>query len=136
MQYIKLLIYLFLRIGVLALKILAPDGPPSAVKGDYLNQTAIYVTWSIIPIQSRNGIIQSYNIAYRQKNSSGEWTVISVDAKTFRIEIGHLQYNKFYDVKVAGRTSIGQGPYSAVISIRTDAYGMQFTIILIFILAI
>ena len=116
--------------------ILAPDGPPTAVKGGYLNQTAIYVTWSVIPILSRNGIIQSYNIAYRLKNSSGEWKVISVDAKTLRMEIGHLQYSKFYDIKVAGRTSIGQGPYSAVISIRTDSYGMKFTMILIFILVI
>ena len=116
--------------------ILAPDGPPTAVKGGYLNQTAIYVTWSVIPFQSRNGIIQSYNIAYRQKNSSEDWNVSLVDSQTFRMEIGHLNYNTFYDFKVAGRTSIGQGPYSAVISIRADAYGMKFTMTLIFILAI
>ena len=127
---------LFLLIGILKLKILAPDGSPTAVKGGYLNQTAIYVTWSVIPVQSRNGIIQSYNIAYKQKNSSEDWKVTLVDSQTFRMEIGHLKYNKFYDVKVAGRTSTGQGPYSAVISIKTDAYGMKFTKLLIFILAI
>ena len=101
-----------------------------------MNQTTIYVTWNVIPILSRNGIIQSYNIAYRKTNSSEDWKVTSVDSQTFRVEIGHLQYNKFYDVKVAGRTLIGQGPYSAAISIRTDAYGIKFRMILIVILAI
>ena len=51
------------------------------------------------------------------------------------MEIGQLQYNKFYEVKVSGRTLIGQRPYSSVISIRTDGYGMQFIMLLLIILA-
>ena len=136
LQNVKLFTYLYLLMAALTLKILAPDGIPTAFKGGYMNQTAIYVTWNVIPILSRNGIIQSYNIAYRKTNSSEDWKVISVDSQTFRVEIGQLQYNTFYNVKVAGRTLIGQGPYSAAISIRTDSYGMKFLMLIIIILAI
>ena len=115
--------------------ILAPNAPPTAVKGGYTNPAEIYVTWDPISILSRNGIIVHYNIAYKQKNSSESWKVISVDSQTFRVEIGQLQYNKFYEVKVSGRTLIGKGPYSSVISIRTDGYGMQFIMLLLIILA-
>ena len=94
-----------------------------------MNQTAIYVTWSAIPILSRNGIIVNYSIAYKLANSSEDWKVISVGPQIFRAEISQLKYSKFYDVKVAGRNVIGQGPYSAVISIRTDSYGMKFLMV-------
>ena len=82
---------------------------------------------------SRNGIIVNYDIAYKQTNSSDDWKVISVGPQAFKAEISLLQYGKFYDVKVAGSTSVGLGPYSGVISIRTDAYGMKLIIILIVI---
>ena len=101
-----------------------------------MNQTAIYVTWNVIPTLSRNGIIVKYSIAYKQANSSDSWKVMSVDPQTFRAEITQLQYDKTYDIKVAGKTSVGQGPYSAAISIRTDAYGIELLIIVICFLKI
>lgn len=54
--------------------------------------------------------------------------MISVDSQRFRIEIGSLHFNKLYDVRVAGKTSVGVGSYSIPISLRPDAYGMRFTI--------
>ena len=112
----------------------APDGPPTAVKSGHLNHTSIYVTWNTVPNLSQNGIIVKYNIAYKQANSSEDWKVISAGPQIFRAEISQLQNNKIYEVKVAARTLVGQGPYSAVISIRTDAYGMKFIMLLIAIL--
>ena len=118
----------YLLIETLPLYISAPDGPPTSVRGGYTNRTAIFVTWKAIPMLSRNGIIVNYNVAYKQKDLLESWKIISVGPQTFRADISHLQYNKIYDVKVAGRTAIGVGPYSAAIAIRTDAYGMQFII--------
>ena len=116
--------------------ILVPNGSPRSVQGGVVNLTAIYVTWNVIPKQSQNGVILNYNVAYKQNDSSQGWKVISTDSKTFRAEIGNLQYNKIYEVKVAGRTSIGRGPYSVPISIRTDVYGMKLILYLIFRLSI
>ena len=113
-----------------------PNGSPTLVDGGIVNLTAIYITWIAIPKQSQNGVILNYQVAYKQKDASEGWKVISTDSKTFRTEIGHLQYNRVYDVKVAGKTSIGQGPYSVPISIRTDVYGMEFIICLIYKLSI
>ena len=101
-----------------------------------MNQTAIYITWNTIPILYQNGVVQNYSIAYKEKISSEDWKFISVDSHKRSVEIGHLHDNKVYDVKVAGSTAIGQGPYSAAISIRADAYGMKFIMILIVTLAI
>ena len=109
-----------------------PDHSPTSVAGGFVNGTTIYVTWGVIPLRFRNGIIQSYSVAYKQKNSSEDWKVISVNSQRFRIEIGSLHYNKLYDVRVAGKTSVGVGPYSIPISIRTDGYGMKFKILISF----
>ena len=69
--------------------------------------------------------IHSYQIAYRQTGSSDEWKVITVDSHIFRIVIGSLRFNTFYDVKVAGSNTAGLGPYSSPTSIRTDGHGMS-----------
>ena len=40
------------------------------------------------------------------------------------ISTGRLEYYTVYEFKVAGKTVIGQGPFSSPTDIRTDAYGM------------
>ena len=91
--------------------------------GAFLSETRIYVTWDIIPVPSQNGIIDNYTIGYRIKNSTDDWKFTIVDAPNMRVEIGGLSYYTLYDVRVAGRTAIGLGPYSEPVYIRTDAYG-------------
>ena len=110
-----------------------PVGSPASVAGGFINHTSIYFTWAAIPVQSQNGIIQRYKVAFRQTNSSEVWKTLSVDSKSFRAEMGKLKFNMLYDVKVAGETSVGQGPYSIPISIRTDAIGEESIELLILI---
>ena len=102
---------------------IVPGGSPKSVSGGFVSETELYVTWEKIPVSLQNGIIRSYKIAIRMKDSSEEWNVTSVNSQTFRKDIGGLRYYTLYDVKVAGETSRGLGPYSFPIYIRTDAYG-------------
>lgn len=105
----------------LIIAFLAPKDSPKSVSGGFLSETIIYVTWSIIPVPSQNGIILSYEIAYRKKDSEEEWNLKTVNGQTLRVEIARLDYYTLYNFKVAGRTEAGMGPYSDPISIRTDA---------------
>ena len=103
--------------------LLVPTDSPKNVIGGFISSTEINATWDIIPVPFQNGIIRSYNISYKLNASSADWMFTSVDSQKLKVEIGNLQYYTLYDVKVAGRTSIGLGPYSAPVSIRTDANG-------------
>lgn len=78
------------------------------------------ISWGDVAFSDRNGIITDY-IVTLMKTSTGAW--ISTDllpqgqhsyAKT------GLKYWTVYDVIVSARTSVGQGPSSNPIQIRTD----------------
>ena len=102
-----------------------PDDSPASFTGGFVNDTAIYVAWAAIPVLSQNGVIQRYEVAFRKTNSSEAWKTLSVDSKTYSVDIVNLKFRTLYDVKVAGKNSVGQGPYSVLISIRTDLIGEE-----------
>ena len=108
--------------------LLVPTDSPKSVAGGFISDTEIYVTWKIIPGPFQNGIIRSYKIAFKLNDSSKTWKTTSVDSQKLRVVLGNLEYYTLYDVKVAGETSLGLGPYSAPVSIRTDAHGNQMLI--------
>ncbi len=89
--------------------------------------------WDVIPLDDRNGIITAYNISYRKSDTSDPWQSGSVDAATFFFNATELDNYQFYDFKIAGFTVVGIGPFSNIITIRTDADGKSIMFNVVFL---
>ena len=74
----------------------------------------------------RNGIIRKYAVQYKIKDSSSAWQEIVVGSDSLTLHVMELEYYTFYQFQIAAETSVGRGPFSSVIFIRTDAYGKIF----------
>ena len=101
----------------------APDAPPENLTGNYTNATAIDLNWNRVPEENRNGIITSYAVQYRIKDSQSSWKEIAVGANIFTLHVAKLEYYTTYEFRIAAETVIGRGPFSNFTYIRTDAYG-------------
>ena len=79
------------------------------------------MTWDDIPVEHQNGIILGYKLYLRKASTVEEWLIHEIDSKSFS-KTG-LEFWTIYDVKVSGRTSVGEGNSSEVIKVRTDEDG-------------
>ena len=72
-----------------------------------------------------NGIGLGYEVQYRLKDASGNWTSKLLSGSSNRQHLADdlLKY-RVYEFKVAARTSKGSGPFSPVKEERTKEDGM------------
>ena len=73
-----------------------------------VNFVALNVSWKEIPAAQRNGLIKHYMVEYRKRWSSIVKTE-TVSEDKLSIKLKNLDPGT-YDVRVAGRTSVGTGP--------------------------
>ena len=68
------------------------------------------IVWGTISSEDAHGIILGYNVRYRIYNSSNSFTNHSVNASTRVFTMTGLKKATTYEIKVTGRTSVGEGP--------------------------
>ena len=97
---------------------LEPSGSPT-VTATEVSSDSIYLRWSPPPLEDQNGIITGYIIDSfsNRKNSS-----FSVNLTEHNLEA--FPYTE-YTLRVAALNSVGQGPFSDVVYVKTLQDGMH-----------
>ena len=100
-----------------------PSAPPANISATNTSSFSILISWQNVPYWDQNGIITQYKVYIRKNGDAGPWdtgtTVNKYFAKT------GLDLWEIYDVKVSASTSIGEGPESAALTVRTDEDSKQ-----------
>ena len=76
------------------------------------NSLEIY--WSPIPEENSNGVLLGYVVYFRRYRSYENFTTVKVNASTHVLRITGLSEATRYEIKVAGRTSVGEGPFRTI----------------------
>ncbi|KAM4575308.1 protein tyrosine phosphatase receptor type Fa isoform 1-T1 [Fundulus diaphanus] len=97
----------------------APSSPPLHVQARLLSSTAIIVEWE--PPEEPNGQLQGYRIYYSSEpnNPLSAWQIHNINDSKFT-SISGLTPNTTYSLRVLGFTSVGDGPMSDVLQIKTQ----------------
>ncbi|XP_029473569.1 receptor-type tyrosine-protein phosphatase F isoform X2 [Rhinatrema bivittatum] len=99
-----------------------PSAPPQEVKCISVSSTTIRVSWVPPPASSRNGVIIGYSVAYQAVDGedSTKLVVNEIGPERTSWEMGDLEKWTEYKVWVRAHTSVGPGPESSPVYIRTD----------------
>ena len=90
----------------------------------------IGVTWDEVRAEARHGIIRGYKVSYEDSNGVIKW--INVDGADNReVRITGLKFLHDYKVKVLAYTSVGDGPESSEILVRTEESSKNFSSLLV-----
>ena len=95
----------------------APGSHPSNTTGTTLNSTHIYLMWE--PPQDPNGLIHGYRVNVTEVETG---RMFQLSTNTTSIVIGFLHPYYTYNCTVVAVT-IAPGPFSSVITVRTDEAG-------------
>lgn len=99
-----------------------PGAPPSNVIGEAVSPTAIRVTWDPPPANRSNGNIIYYKLQYVEADKSdSEATEIKFNDTS--IVLDELKRWTTYRIWVLAGTSVGDGPSSYPITVRTHEDG-------------
>ena len=101
---------------------LAPSAAPESVSAYNLSSTSIVVTWSRVPDDLLNGILQSYRVMLREASQSSRPKTIMVANASLSVIISSLKKFTVYSVWVAAVTVVS-GPNSAAVIVSTDEDG-------------
>ena len=71
---------------------------------------SIQIYWSPIPEENTHGVLLGYVVYFRRYGSYENFTTVKVNASTRTLGITGLFEATTYEIKVAGRTSVGEGP--------------------------
>ncbi|XP_063915397.1 tyrosine-protein phosphatase Lar isoform X6 [Zophobas morio] len=95
-----------------------PGAPPSNVTGEAVSPTAIRVDWDPPPANRSNGNIIYYKLQYVESDrSDSEATEVRLNATSFVLD--ELKRWTTYRIWVLAGTSVGDGPSSFPITVRT-----------------
>ena len=86
--------------------------------------TEILVSWDMVPAIDQNGIIIMYNVVDYHFGAVFQPDSVRVPAPQMSIHITLGEFNE-YNVSVSAYTSVGEGPYSTGIIIRTLSDGKK-----------
>ena len=104
-----------------------PGAPPELVKAYPETSTSIRVVWQPPPENKRNGKIVYYKIFYVQSTRSDpEATMIEIEKdslKDYEFTIDELLKYTEYRLWMLAGTSVGDGPTSYPIIVKTDEDG-------------
>jgi len=71
---------------------------------------SLEINWSPIPEEDTHGVLLGYVVYFRRYGSYENFTTVKVNASTRVLRITGLMEATRYEIKVAGRTSAGEGP--------------------------
>ncbi len=110
---------ILLKSFLFSVSFVVPTAPPQLVSGVPRSSTLITFTWSPPPPLEVNGLIRYYIVQVTERHTRRSWTFFAVDDI---IQIGSLHPYYLYDCSVSAYT-IGVGPVSSSITVRTDQSG-------------
>ena len=91
------------------LSLLVPGYVPS-VYGYNRSSNFLEIEWSPIPENDTHGVLLGYVVYFRRYGSYEIFGKVKVNASTLVLRITGLSEATRYEIKVAGRTSVGEGP--------------------------
>ena len=100
----------------------ATSHPPLNLTAEALSSSSIHLTWTPPPQELHNGIIREYRVNITEEET-GEELRYSVDANETEITVSGLHPFYSYNCTVVAVT-IAEGPYSAVVGVKTDEAGI------------
>ena len=104
-----------------------PSNPPQNVTAVTQPSTEIQVSWSEVPEIDQNGVITGYEVMYRPLMTFGGVLMVATRNTTnTSLLLSGLEEFIEYNISVRAYTSVGPGPYSDVITERTDEDGENF----------
>ena len=116
--------------SVFRLFISGPTAAPGNLRGVATSSTKLKLSWDLIPLASRHGVITQYQLKYYPVGNPGSVNSVYFNgANIIEGIISGLSYWTQYNVKVAARTSVGYGPFSTGVILRTQEH-RKFSIIL------
>ena len=80
------------------------------VSGYNRGSNSLEISWSPIPEEDTHGVLLGYVVYFRPYGSYENFTTVKVNARTRVLRITGLIKATRYEIKVAGRTSVGEGP--------------------------
>ncbi len=90
-----------------------PRMAPTNVAVVRVNTTALNISWDPIPIETAQGFILQYLVAYQIQDGTNARSVL-VDSTVNFVIINNLTPGGLYGATVAGITSVGEGPESSI----------------------
>ncbi|VDI79183.1 receptor-type tyrosine-protein phosphatase delta [Mytilus galloprovincialis] len=100
-----------------------PSAAPQAVTGQPVSKNSIKVTWKPPPVEKHNGEIEGYRIYFRKNDSDltdEDATTVKVGKDARMLMLGELNIWTDYMIWVLSFTSVGDGPPSPTIIVRTQ----------------
>ena len=105
------------------MRLTVPDAYPTNVSGFNKSSTSLYVEWQHIPQQNKNGILKGYIITYAPTQDQLSQS-ITVNSARSSVTLENLKKYTYYNIRVAGFTSKGLGPYPPkVLKLQTSEDG-------------
>lgn len=99
-----------------------PTSPPLNVSGLLDDDENLIVTWQALPLEHRLGIILGYRVMYEAQNSN-HLQEMTVHAFNLSAELENLPEGILYNITVAAFNSVGEGPPSLPIAVRSREGG-------------
>ena len=104
-----------------------PSEAPGNVTASALNSTSIMVRWEVLPPAERNGIITVYEVMYQPMETFGDaigTEMMNVSGSEMSVVLDGLEEFVVYNISVQAYTSVGPGPYSNEVPVRTTTDGV------------
>ena len=98
-----------------------PSAGPSNITAQNTSSSSIIVTWDGVLQEHRNGNITGYKVYIKKVGSEGGWESEETKQKIFAKS--ELDLWSFYYIKISAKTSVGEGPQSNVVRVRTAEDG-------------
>ena len=129
---------LFHEVPISLFLLVVPTEPPLNVSVSALNASKISVSW-VKPNKSMlHGKLMRYEIEYRRvvcnesdpvSITDSSWKTVNVTNASVNTEIASLVFWSCYEVRMRAVT-VGSGPYSEIIQVRTKEHGELFFLLL------
>ena len=96
-----------------------------------VTSTIITASWQLPSADSRNGIIIGFKLYYKKRGSAGQATPLTINNGTvLSKDVTGLDNYTEYEFEVLAFTSVGDGPRSSPLVVRTMKDGKNFKLML------
>ncbi|XP_073999543.1 roundabout homolog 2-like isoform X2 [Rhodnius prolixus] len=96
-----------------------PSAAPTGLSWDVLNSSYVLLRWSPPPPQHLNGVLLGYKVLVKNNTTLTETSLNATTSST--LLLGPLNAKSAYNVRVAGVTKAGWGPYCPEVRLTTEA---------------
>ena len=101
-----------------------PESPPPNVTARTLSSSQILVTWDMVPPLDQNGVITIHQILYQPLQTfNGAIRQQTLNVTGLAANLTDLEEFVDYSIAVRAYTSVGGGPYSELLTEKTDENG-------------